>query len=147
MAKKRTTAKAVGKKGKKARRKASRSGAKARPRSFSKKRAKKPAARKRAARKPAGKRSSKKAAATSRSGFGRAATRKKSGLSRPAPPKAAVAPSEEMYGEADWKADEEYRQGVRGFSENHDAQERAENMDEDKPPEGQKIDTEDDTEW
>ncbi len=62
-----------------------------------------------------------------------------------------MTPSGEMYGEGDWKADEEYRQGVREFSENRDAKgltrEAAEEMHEDKPLEGQKIDTEDDTEW
>jgi hypothetical protein len=51
---------------------------------------------------------------------------KKSGTSKKsgAPTKSAAPAaggSGEMYGEGNWKADEEYRQGLKEFSETHDA--------------------------
>jgi hypothetical protein len=38
-----------------------------------------------------------------------------------------------MYGEGNWKADEEYREGLREWSETHDAEQLAREAEEDLP--------------
>ena len=57
-----------------------------------------------------------------------------------------------MYGEGNWKADEEYREGVKEFSETHDAEHLAreaademENEESQNPKPG--GEPEDDSEW
>ena len=49
------------------------------------------------------------------------------GGAQPARPKRGGAPgsSGEMYGEGNWKADEEYRQGIKEFSQSHDSEKLA----------------------
>jgi hypothetical protein len=48
-------------------------------------------------------------------------------------PKAAASAGEN-YGEGNWKADEEYREGLREFSRSHDAEALAREAEEDLPP-------------
>ncbi len=45
-----------------------------------------------------------------------------------------------MYGEGNWKADEEYRAGVREFAEGHDVEELAQEAAEDLEDEGEEED-------
>jgi hypothetical protein len=64
-----------------------------------------------------------------------------------------------MYGEGNWKADEEYREGLKAFSEENDAEElareAAEEMDDDEEdeiveeglPEEPGSDSDEESEW
>ncbi len=58
-----------------------------------------------------------------------------------------------MYGEGNWKADEEYREGLQEFSKTHDAQELARQAAEEAEEEGESLheegpgDSEEDSEW
>lgn len=113
MAKKKATKR--GKTSARGRRTASRRSAK-RSKSGSRKAARKTA--RRSTRKPAAKKT------TARKTSARKAPKRSSAPKRPAPKKAAAAstPSGEMYGEGNWRADEEYRQGIKEFSRTHDSE-------------------------
>jgi len=54
----------------------------------------------------------------------------------------------EMFGEGNWKADAEYRQGVKDFSETHDAEKIARGADLDEDDEANELPpSKDENEW
>lgn len=110
----------------------------------------------RAARKPARKSAARGGAAKktpAKKSTRAAAPRKKPTAKTPvatAPPSTG-----EMFGEGNWKADEEYRAGVREFAEGHDveelAEEAAEDLEDENEEEGlganEKGESEEEPEW
>jgi hypothetical protein len=94
------------------------------------------------------------AGASSRSASSRGASSRRGIPSRSPSTKGSGAGTGEMYGEGNWKADEEYRQGLKDFSETHDTEELARTAaddldDEDEEGSAPKKSTgkDDDSEW
>ncbi len=115
---------------------------------------------KKSARRSRGKRRSAAARRGARKGTGRAAASRKTARKKTAARKSpkrtsaisAPIPAGEMYGEGNWRADEEYREGLKGFSESHGAEqiarEAAEEIEEEGSPRRKHgEESEEDSEW
>jgi len=103
------------------------------------------------------KKSARKGAARAAGASKKTAAKKKTGTRRSLPSKStrkggvssAPMPGGEIYGEGNWKADEEYREGLKEFSETHDAEQLAREAAEEAEAEGPhpELEEEEDSEW